>query len=316
MACLHDAAVWWMICSKSSRLHAESSDIIAAVTSLDRISPLLERFRVRTRLFHTGPLCGVTTFAAHPGRGFLHVLRRGQMTVTHQERGGRLVEVVVDRPSLLFYPRPLEHAFHNAPTDGSDFACATLDFEGGSTHPLVRTLPPVIVLPLGDVDTLEPALELLFTEIDDLRCGRRVLADRLFEVILIQLFRWMLDHSADLGLPAGLLPGLADEHLAPTLVAIHQSPGRPWTLAAMAREAHMSRSSFAARFKQIVGQPPIDYLTDWRLTIAQDRLRRGAPVAVVAAELGYANPSAFSRAFSQRLGCSPRAWLTTRSAHR
>lgn len=239
------------------------------------------------------------------------MLRNGEMEVTHRGVGGRLEKRRIDKPSLLFYPRPLDHAFHNAPTEDSDFACATLDFDGGPTHPLVRTLPPVIVLPLDAVDTLEPALDLLFAEIDNVRCGRKVLADRLFEVVLIQLFRWILDHADELALPTGLLTGLCDERLARVLVAVHESPGRPWTLATMAREARMSRSSFAARFKEMVGQPPAEYLTGWRITVAQDRLRAGASVARTAAELGYATPPAFSRAFTQRVGRSPRAWLAT-----
>ncbi len=278
--------------------------------TVDRLTPLLERFRVRTRLFHTGPLCGVTTFAAQPGRGFLHVLRRGQMVMTHQGAHG-LVTTAVDRPSLLFYPRPLEHAFRNAPTEDSDFACATLDFEGGRSHPLVRALPEVIVLPLDAVGSLGPALELLFAEIDRVRCGQRLVADRLFEVVLIELFRWILDHTTELALPAGLLTGMADERLAPVLVAIHESPGGAWTLATMAREARMSRSSFAAHFKETVGRPPAEYVTEWRMTVAQDRLRAGTPVSVTAAELGYANSSAFSRVFSQRIGRSPRAWVAS-----
>ena len=278
--------------------------------AIDRLSPLLERFRVRTRLFHTGPLCGVTTFAAQPGRGFLHVLRRGEMDVTHQGAGGRLEKTHVSSPALLFYPRPLEHAFHNAPTEDSDFACATLEFEGGPDHPLVRTLPPVVVVPLAEVDTLGPALELLFAEIDNVRCGNRLLADRMFEVVLIQLYRWLLAHGDDVDLPAGLLTGLADRRLAAALVALHQEPGRPWTLTTMAREAAMSRSSFAARFKELVGQTPVEYLTQWRITVAQDRLRAVASGARTARELGYASPAAFSRAFSQRVGRSPRSWLT------
>ncbi|UFS93756.1 AraC family transcriptional regulator [Nocardia huaxiensis] len=281
------------------------------MASLDQLSPLLERFRVRTRLFHAGPLCGVTTFDARLGRGFLHVLRRGEMEVTHQADCGRLETRHIDQPSLLFYPRPLDHAFHNAPTLDSDFTCATLDFDGGPTHPLVRTLPPLIVLPLSAVPTLEPALDVLFAEMDNVRNGRKALADRLFEVVLIQLFRWILDHAEDLSLPAGLLPGLADENLARALVAIHESPAHPWTLATLAREAHMSRSTFAARFKTLVGQPPADYLTTWRITLAQDRLRAGASVARTATELGYATPPAFTRAFTQKVGCSPRTWLAT-----
>ncbi|WP_110207227.1 AraC family transcriptional regulator [Nocardioides daejeonensis] len=279
------------------------------MATLDRISPLLERFRVRTKVFHTGPLCGVTTFAARPGQGFLHVLRAGEMTVSHQLPGGRLVTREIVEPTLLFYPRPLEHSFNNAPTEESDFACATLDFDGGEHHPLVRALPPVLVLPLHATRTLSPALDLLFLEIDNVRCGQRVLADRLFEVVLIQLFRWLLEHREEAELPAGLFTGLADERLAPLLIAMHESPGEEWTLPAMARVAGMSRSSFAAAFKECVGQTPADYLTRWRIVVAQDRLRAGASVARTAHELGYANAAAFSRAFSRCVGVSPRAWL-------
>lgn len=282
--------------------------------TVDRLSPLLERFRVRTTTFHTGPLCGVTTFPAQPGRGFLHVLRRGSMEISHRGSDGRLVHRRVDRPSLLLYPQPVEHSFRHAPTAESDFACAALDVEGGPTHPLVRTLPAVVVVPLDAVGSLEPALDLLFAEVDAVACGGRVLVDRLFEVVLVQLFRWMLEHAAELSLPAGLLPGLADERLARTLVAVHERPGDPWTLETMAREAHLSRSSFAARFRELVGQAPADYLITWRLTVAQDLLRSGVPVARTAHEVGYATPAAFSRVFTQRLGRSPRAWVAAGGA--
>lgn len=277
--------------------------------AVDRLTSLLDRFHVRASLFHTGPLCGVTRFAAEPGRGFLHVVREGGMTVTHLGPGGRDVTVTVDRPSLLFYPRPLEHAFHHATDDGSDLVCATLDFDGGTAHPLVRSLPPVVVLPLDDVAALRPTLDLLFAEVDDVRCGRGLLADRLFDVVVVQLFRWVLDHADDLALPAGLLTGLADPRLAPALVAVHDDPGAPWTVGSLARRAAMSRSAFAAHFREVVGTAPLDYVTGWRITVAQDRLRAGASVARTATDLGYATSAAFSRAFSQRVGVSPRAWL-------
>lgn len=279
------------------------------MTPVDRLTALHERFRVRTRHFHTGPLCGVTTFASQPGRSFLHVLRRGEMSVEHQGPGGQLRRIRVDQPSLLFYPRPMQHAFHNAPTADSDFACATVEFDGGAMNPLVRTLPSVIVLPLDDVPSLAPSLDLLFAEIDSMGCGQPLVVDRLFEVVLIALFRWILDNVTELALPAGVLTGLCDPRIAPALLAVHELPGNPWTVESMAHEANMSRSAFAARFADRVGQSPAEYVTDWRLLIAQQRLRAGAPVGIVAAEVGYTDASAFSRVFSQRLGCSPRAWL-------
>lgn len=283
----------------------------AAPHPIDRLSSLLARFHVRAHLFHTGPLCGVTSFAAKPGRGFLHVLRRGEMVVTHRPNAGPPRRVEVRAPTVLFYPRPLAHNFHNAPTQDSDFTCASLDFEGGNSHPLARALPALVLLPLDQVQGLEQSLALLFAETDRVRCGHRLLADRLFEVVLLQILRWLLDHPAQGGVAVGMLMGLADPALARTLVALHEQPGQPWSLERMARQAGMSRSAFAARFKTLVGETPADYLSNWRLAIAQAELRSGRSVKIVADELGYANASALSRVFAQRVGLSPRAWLAS-----
>ena len=279
------------------------------IDPVDRLSALLECFRVRAHMFHAGPLCGVTHFAAEPGRGFLHVLRRGEMVVTHRARGGVPRRITVAEPTLLFYARPLAHDFHNAPTEGSDFICATLDFEGGDLHPLARALPPLLVLPLRAVQGLDHTLALLFAETQQLRCGQRLLADRLFEVLMLQLLRWLLDHAAEAGVPTGLLTGLAHPKLARTLSALHEQPGQAWTLASMARTAGMSRSAFAATFKAQVGRSPAEYLAQWRLTIAQGLLRGGASVKTAADQLGYRSASSLSRAFTQALGRSPRSWI-------
>lgn len=276
--------------------------------TLDRLSPLFERFRVRASLFHNGPLCGITRFDARPGRGFLHVMRRGEMEIRHASGSGLVERILVREPSLAFYPRPAAHDFHNAPAEGSDFVCATLDFEAGDAHPLVQALPPLIVLPLAQVADIGATLGLLFAEAERVRCGQRLLADRLFEVLLLQLLRWMLDQR-DAVLPLGLLRGLADPRLARALTALHARPGEAWSLAAMAAEAGMSRSRFAGAFRESVGQTPADYLAGWRLAIARTELRAGKPLKVLAAELGYANASALSRLFAQRhAGLSPRAW--------
>jgi AraC-like DNA-binding protein len=281
---------------------------------IDRLSSLLERFRVRADLFHAGPLCGLTQFAARPGLGFLHVMRRGEMWVTHQAGSGAPQRLHVAEPSLLFYPRPLAHDFHNAPQEGADFSCATLEFDGGASHPLARALPALVVLPLAQVAALEHSLALLFSETEQLRCGQRLLANRLFEVLLLQLLRWLLDHPDRAGMPAGLLTGLAHPQLARTLVEMHERPGEAWNLPRMAACAGMSRSAFAAAFKAQVGETPADYLAHWRLAIAQAQLRAGQPIKSIAPQLGYASPSALARVFAQKLGCAPRAWLQAQAA--
>lgn len=275
---------------------------------LDRLSTLLERFRVRAHMFHNGPLCGVTRFAPRPGLGFLHVMRRGSMVVTHRTHADTPRRIEVTEPSLIFYPRPLAHDFHNAPRDGADFTCATLAFDGGADHPLARSLPALVVLPLARVNGLEHTLALLFAETEKVRCGQRLLADRLFEVLLLQLLRWLLDHPQEGLLPAGILAGLSEPRLTRALVAIHEKPGDAWSLERMAQIAGMSRSAFAVLFKHEVGETPAAYLARWRLAIAQAELQNGKSLKAIAQELGYANASALSRLFVQKVGVSPRAW--------
>jgi AraC-like DNA-binding protein len=277
---------------------------------IDRLSGLLERFRVKARLFHSGPLCGVTRFDAEPGRGFLHVLRRGELAITHKAITGVARRIEVSEPTVIFYPQPLAHDFHNVPKEGADFTCASLDFEGGSSHPLVRALPPLIVLPMHQVEGISESLALLFAEASRVRCGHRLLADRLFEVVLLQLLRWLLDHPAEGGVSGGLLAGLSDPSLARTLTALHENPGMDWRLEAMAERAGMSRSAFAVKFKQTLGVTPSDYLTDWRMSIAKSLLISGKSVQLIADQLGYANASALSRVFAQRAGVSPRVWVS------
>lgn len=276
---------------------------------IDRLYGILERFRVQAQLHHTGALCGHTHFDAGAGFGYLHVLRRGELNVSHP--GARDVPTAMrfDEPTLLFYPRPFTHHFHNPPKEGSDFTCARLIFDGGPHNPLARALPSLIALPLATVPGLDAALELLFAETDRVRCGQRLLADRLFEVVVLKLLRWLLDNPQQAGVQPGLVTGMSDPRLSRALVAMHEEPGRAWTLDRMAECAGMSRTAFANAFRETVGQTPADYLGNWRIALAQARLREGRAVKLLAAELGYANPSALSRAFAARMGMSPREWL-------
>lgn len=282
---------------------------------IDRLSGLLSRFRVQAQLHHTGALCGLTHFDAREGHGYLHVLRRGHLKVTHPGARGIPEAVELSEPTLLFYPRPLTHHFHNPPRDGSDFTCARLAFDGGPDNPLARALPGFMAVPLDRVPGLASALDLLFAETDHVRCGQRLLADRLFEVVVLQLLRWLLDHPQEAGIRSGLITGLSDPRLARTLVALHDAPGDAWSLERMAECAGMSRTAFANTFREVLGQTPADYLSDWRMALAQSRLREGCAIKLLAEELGYANPSALTRAFTARVGASPRDWLKSLQYH-
>lgn len=203
-------------------------------------------------------------------------------------------------PTRLFYPRPLAHEFCNAPVEGSDFVCATLDFDGGVQHPLARALPALMVLPLHDVSRIERTLDLL---------GQRLLASRLFEVLLLQLMRWLLDHAGQLALPQGLFMGLSEPRLARTLVALHERPGQDWPLTRLAAVAGMSRTAFAAAFHGHLGQTPADHVLRWRVSIACGLLREGRSIKTVADQLGYGNASSLSRAFKHVTSATPCAWI-------
>lgn len=273
----------------------------------DRLDALLQRFSVSARMFHSGALCGINDFAPREGLGQLHLVRRGPLRVEH--RAGRAQRI--ERPSLLFYPRPCGHRFISDAKVGADMACAHVEFRAGTINPIAQALPPVVVMPLDELDGAEPVLESLFREAFGRRCGRQAVVDRLFEVVLIQILRTLMDRGT---VAVGLLAGLANPKLAKSLVALHAAPAREWTLERLARSAGMSRSSYACKFRQVLGTTPGDYVTAWRLALAQDALRRGRPVKLVVAEVGYGSTAALSRAFKASCGLSPREWKARHSA--
>lgn len=276
------------------------------VASIDRLSALLEQFPVRSEQFHQGPLCGEIRFEAQPGRAFLHILRSGALVVTHEGGDGASVRLVIAQPTLLFYPRATVHEFQGSPGAPPDLTCATVAFAGGDAHPIARALPPVVAVPLAEVTGLEPSLALLFSETGQVRCGSRLLADRLFEIVLLQLLRWILDQGIA---SVGLVAGLGDPKLARALTAVHEQPARDWTLTRLAGIAGMSRSAFSSRFHAVLGITPADYIAEWRLSRASTLLRQGKRLALVADAVGYSSHAALSRAFKQRRGLSPSQWL-------
>ena len=238
--------------------------------------------------------------------GQLHLVRRGPLEVSH---GGAPVRI--DEPSLLLYPRPLSHRFSSDPEQGADMACANLRFEGGTGNPVAAALPSFVCLPLSALDGCQPVLDLLFEEAFERRCGRQAMIDRLFEVVMIQLLRHLMERGEVAG---GLLSGLSHPRLRHALVAMHEAPTREWTLEDLAATCGMSRSVFAASFREAVGRTPGQYLLGWRVGLAQQALRRGRPLKVVADEVGYGSEAALSRAFKAHCGLSPRAWKQQQAA--
>lgn len=267
---------------------------------VDRLAVLLDRFSVTARVFHSGPLCGINTLQADGAAGQLHLVQRGPVEVFHGN-----TSLCIDRPSLLLYPRPMTHRFVSDPERGADMACANLLFEGGVQNPICAALPEVLCLPLDEVWGAAEVLKLLFEEAFTQRCGRTALVNRLFEVVVIQVLRQLMETGQ---VKSGMLAGLSHPRLRNAIVAMHEAPAKEWTLDDLADSAGMSRSAFAQSFRETLGTTPGQYLQGWRVGLAQQALLDGRPLKVVATQVGYGSEAALSRAFKAHSGVSPRAW--------
>jgi AraC-like DNA-binding protein len=179
-------------------------------------------------------------------------------------------------------------------------------FEGMHADLLLGMLPPVVhIRAEANKAELRWSIDRLMRELREPQPGSTLIAKHLAQALLIEALRLHLaEHSHK---NTGWLFALADQQMRKVIAAMHAEPGRKWTLEALARVAGMSRSSFAVRFKDRVGEPAMDYLTRWRMMVASDRLANGGmSIAVVAPTVGYESESAFGAAFKRVIGTSPR----------
>jgi AraC-like DNA-binding protein len=190
--------------------------------------------------------------------------------------------------------------------------CGGFSLEDGDlAHPVLSLLPPMIHLSgqSGQVAPfLETTLRFLLAEAGSERPGSVSVTTRLTEVLFIQVLRVWLE-SAAAQERAGWMSGLTDPQLARALELIHEKPSHPWTVDSLARAAAMSRSVFAARFHARIGEPPLRYLTRWRLSEAARALREGEhSIAEIATRFGYESQAAFTKAFVREFRTSPGAY--------
>ncbi|GAB4522067.1 MAG: AraC family transcriptional regulator [Haliangiales bacterium] len=185
-------------------------------------------------------------------------------------------------------------------------------FSAGARHPLLRALPAALYLPARDpaVSELAATIQLIIAESATPRPGSALILARLTDVLLVQALR------AQVALPeSGGMRALSDPVVGPALSLIHTRYRAPWTVASLAAAVGISRSGFAQRFRDVLGEPPLRYLVGWRMTKAASRLRSTSDsVAEIADEVGYASAPAFSKAFKQWAGVSPDAFRRASAA--
>ena len=239
--------------------------------------------------------------------GDIIVLPHGDTHVLTTELGMR------KSPQMSMYRRPesggvLPSRISMGTEGGSaaNFVCGFLGCDSRPYNPLLTALPRVIHVSNQTSGALGEYFKFALAETRN-RMGGECMLGRISELMFVDVVRRYLET-----LPADRstwLSGLRDQYVGRALTALHANPSRDWTLEALAAEAALSRSAFAERFTQFVGQPPMQYLTNWRMQLATNYLRSGnESVASIGNRVGYESEAAFSRAFKKVLGTPPSEW--------
>ena len=202
--------------------------------------------------------------------------------------------------------------------DGQDFVQigghVQLDPTSGGL--LANVLPPLIQVRAGapQATVLRWILDQLVHERAEELPGANLALAQLAQLMFIQILRAHLGTSSPLA--TGWLRALGDKRIAPVLRLMHSNPGRSWHLEELAKAALMSRTTFVVRFKTVAGVPPLTYLLNWRMRLAERALRaEDVPMSTLALSLGYASESAFSNAFKRAIGIAPKRYREAARKH-
>jgi len=211
------------------------------------------------------------------------------------------------RPSTQL---PLVYELGGGGQERARLVCGFLGCDERPYNPLLTALPTVIHLAASGSQAttgwLGTLLNIAVKESGSARAGGENVLARLSELLFVEAIRRYLESLP----PAqtGWLAGLRDPVVGQALAALHGQPTDAWTVERLARLVGLSRSVFAERFTEMVGQPPMQYLALWRMQLASRLLVEGGQVAAVAGAVGYESEAAFSRAFKKLVGQAPATW--------
>jgi AraC-like DNA-binding protein len=193
--------------------------------------------------------------------------------------------------------------------------CGSLSFDRASLKPITQLLPSFILMKADQARTLalHNTVHALASEMAEQAPGSEVVASRLAEVLFIQVLRAHIASAPERNTRErnkGWLHAIFDSQMGAVLSAIHGSVNTPWTVESLAEAAGMSRSAFAARFKELLGQTPLEYVTEWRMQKAMQLLQqRDKKLIDVARSVGYESDAAFSKAFKRVVGANPGEYI-------
>ena len=222
-------------------------------------------------------------------------------------------------------PKPVPIAFHRgvrepgspAPVADADtvLVCGFLGCDLRPFNPLLAALPRLLHLPAARAgDWVGRVIDQAACESTQPRPGADAVLERLAEMMFVDTARRYLESLPDNA--TGWLAGLRDRYVGRALSLLHQFPERPWTIDELGRQVGLSRSALHERFLRFLGQPPMQYLANWRIQVGSRLLRESRQtVASIALDVGYESEAGFSRAFKRLVGLPPAAWRRSAAAH-
>lgn len=198
---------------------------------------------------------------------------------------------------------------HGEGEDRTTMICGALNCNHPAARNLINALPSTLLIDTlhsPQMEWMQSTLRLIAAETREPRPGGEAVITRLGDILVVQAIRSWIE--TDPAARTGWLGALKDRQIGRAITLIHRDPAHAWTVASLARQVAMSRSAFAARFTELVGEPVMRYVTRWRMYVAMDALKeQDTSVAEVASRLGYQSEAAFSRAFKRVISVSPGA---------
>lgn len=305
----------------------------------DLIDNLLHSIRFRCSAFYQPEFRAPWGYTIGDKGPTFHIVSHGKCWV---EVKGMAKPVQLSAGDFVVLPRSDSHVIRDSPTtrvvdffdslkgravtkkgafsaggEGSitRMVCGGMRSENGATDPFLAVLPPLIRVKGRGKDVapwLRQTVSHVFEELGSGRIGAAAVVTRLADILFMQAVHAYLDENIDLA-ESGWLAALRDKQIGQALVLLHDKPHQSWTVAELADRVALSRSAFAARFTQLVGEPPLRYLTRLRLNAASARLRSGNDkLRVIADTAGYDSVPAFAKAFKRHLGVTPGEYRRSR----
>jgi AraC family transcriptional regulator, activator of mtrCDE len=285
----------------------------------DALSSVLSQLQLNAEVYSDGDFCGAWAVDTSGSRRIpFHLIGRGEAWLHMEDRDAQMLSA----GDLVIFPGDSRHIIANTretpaeelinapvPVDQgpiTNIVCGFFEFKNRSAWPLLDSLASVIVIDLSDMSmssTIRGLIDLMVAELNRRAPGFYTVINHLAYLLFVQVLRQQIQLGA---VDSGLLAALFDSKISKALSVIHNRPGQRWTLELLASEAGMGRSSFAQQFNALIGIPPMQYLTSWRMQEARTLLKSTKlSLGHIAEHCGYESEAAFRKAFKKTTGTPP-----------